>query len=221
MKKQTTPEENLFEENPFKEARRLYNEKQEYKIDEISQQKIAKLINKDKSIISKLEKGTINPSIEQLKIYHELFGASMEFLLGESASMSPENVRVGTDLGITDAVADTMVMLKNDSNTEFDYTSVLNAFIGNGDATKDFLNTILTYLYMNQITNKKNSSIYDTLMTTTVINYINQYVKPQLNAVLNAKYHNEEMRSDIAYTDKDYDTIQKMVESCYNNSEIF
>lgn len=214
MKKQ-----NEDNENRFKKARRIYNEAKEHKSDEITLQKLADLTHMDKGTYSKLESGKINPTLEHVKLYHEKFGVTMEYLAYESIhAMFPENVRVSSDLGVTDAVADTMVILKNMSTDEANYTAVLNAFIGNKDATFNFINSILTYLYCDFIDNKKNSSVYDALMTTTVINYINQYIKPQLQPVLETRHKIIERNAEIKSSQEDSDIIQKMVESCYDEN---
>lgn len=212
--------QNEYKENHFKAARRVYNENQEYKSEEITQSDLAKIIHRDKGNISKLEAGKLKTiTLEQVMLYHEKFGVSMEYLVYDTINaMFPENIRVSSDLGVTDSVADTMVMLKNMSSDENDYTAVLNAFLGNKEATFNFINSILTYLYCDFSDNKKNSSVYDALITTTVINYINQYIKPQLQPMLEAKHKIIENQADITPTTEDFDIIQQMVESCYNDN---
>ena len=209
--------QNRYNENHFKAARRMYNENCENKSEEITQLDLAKLLNKDKANISKLESGKLKTiTLEQVMLYHEKFNVSMEYLVYDSIqAMFPENTRISSDLGITDSVADTMIMLKNMSNAESDYTAILNAFIGNKEATFNFINSILTYLYCDFSDNKKNSSVYDALITTTVINYINQYIKPQLQPMLEAKHKIVENQSDITPTTNNFNIIQNMIEECY------
>ena len=214
---------NTSEENRFKEVRRLYNEEQEYKKDEITLQNLADILVMDKSNFSKLEAGKKAPTLEDVKLYHEKFGVSMEYLIGESVAMKYEDVRVGTDLGVTDAVADTMVLLKDMSTDDANYSAVLNAFIGNGEATQAFITTMLSYLFADYISGGENSSIHDALMTTTMIKYINQYVKPQLTSILETKRANMEEN----YNSNDYNKkisidelkhLQEMVASCYTDN---
>ena len=214
---------NTSEENRFKEVRRLYNEEQEYKKDEITMQNLADMLVMDKSNFSKLEAGQKAPTLEDVKLYHEKFGVSMEYLIGESVAMKYEDVRVGANLGVTDAVADTMVLLKDMSTDDANYSAVLNAFIGNGEATQAFITTMLSYLFADYISGGENSSIHDALMTTTMIKYINQYVKPQLTSILETKRANMEEN----YNSNDYNKkisidelkhLQEMVASCYTDN---
>ena len=214
---------NTSEENRFKKVRRIYNEEQEYKKDEITMQNLADMLVMDKSNFSKLEAGKKAPTLEDVKLYHEKFGVSMEYLIGESVAMKYEDVRVGANLGVTDAVADTMVLLKDMSTDDANYSAVLNAFIGNGEATQAFITTMLSYLFADYISGGENSSIHDALMTTTMIKYINQYVKPQLTSILETKRANMEEN----YNSNDYNKkisidelkhLQEMVASCYTDN---
>lgn len=204
-------------ETRFKEVRLLYNDKQKDPKDEITLKKLKEISNKDDSVFSRLESGQIQPTLEHVKLYHEQFGVTMEYLANVSNSKTFKNMKVGSNLGVTDKAANTMATLKKLSSPENDYTAVLNAFIGNGKATYNFLNTILTYLYLDYENSENNnsSSVYETLMTSTIINYINNYVKPQLTPVLKTKHKIEEEKSGI--DNDDYEQVQKLISSCYDD----
>ena len=57
---------NTSEENRFKKVRRLYNEEQEYKKDEITMQNLADILVMDKSNFSKLEAGKKAPTLDDV-----------------------------------------------------------------------------------------------------------------------------------------------------------
>lgn len=208
------------DETTYKYARRRYNENLEAGKHEVTQQDMAKILNVDKSIISKLESGKKPATLENVLEYHKKFDVSMEFLVENLPSVNYENIRVSSDLGITDDVADTMVMLKQASSDDMNLTAVLNAFIGNKEATYNLMNTILMYLYSEYTNHDRPSQIYDTLMTTTIIQYLNQFVKPQLSQVLKAKERCDEKRSgQEEHSIDEYNNIQNMIADCYKEEK--
>ena len=116
--------------------------------------------------------------------------------------------------------ADTMVLLKDMSTDDANYSAVLNAFIGNGEFTQKFISTILFYLYADYIDTENNSAVYDALMTTTIIKYIIEHVKPQLKTVLETKKICMEKNEDHnIYTIDDFNTVQQMIDDCYAKKE--
>ncbi len=133
-------------DNRFKQLRLEYNNLVSADKDELSQTDLANEMGLVRSHISKLESGKNNPTLEDYIYYHGKFGVTIEYLLGETNSKKPKNMRVGKDLGVTDAVADTMKDIRDASSKEFDYSAVLNAFIGNGENTFSFISEIFACL---------------------------------------------------------------------------
>ena len=104
-------------------------------------------------------------------------------------------MRVGKDLGVTDAVADTMKDIRDASSKEYDYSAVLNAVIGNGENTFSFISEIFACL-LNEHVNGRNAT-NDALMISNILNYLEKYVKPQLTEVLERRRQYEEQLDDL------------------------
>lgn len=179
----------------LKELRNDYNFAQKDPRKKITQEMIANELGIKKDIVSKTETGLRKPTPEDILCYHRMLNVSAEYILDDSLKAKrPENERVGEDLGVTDNVADTMLLLKNLSSDELDYTAVLNAFIGNGTATLDFITNISTYLY-SQYVNGNNSTM-DALTISTIMTYIDHFVKPQLQEVFRKRFEIEVSRQN-------------------------
>ena len=148
-----------------------------------------------RSHISKLESGKTNPTLEDYIYYHGKFRVTIEYLLGETNSKKPKNMRVGKDLGVTDAVADTMTDIRKASSKECDYSAVLNAFIGNGENTFSFISEIFACLVSEHVNGRNATN--DALMISNILNYLEKYVKPQLTEVLERRRQYEEQLDDL------------------------
>jgi transcriptional regulator with XRE-family HTH domain len=167
----------------LKDIREEYNISLQNKKDEIHQEDIAKMVGLKKSDISKLENGHRKPTYKDLLTYSKLFHVSLDYILDNTVkAKKPQNATISRQLGITDAVADTMKSIRDVSSKEYDYSAVLNAFIGNGENTFNFINEIFTYLLSEHV-NGRNATI-DALMISNILNYLEKYVKPQLTEVL-------------------------------------
>ena len=182
-------------DNRFKQLRLEYNQKVSPDIDELSQTDLANEMGLVRSHISKLESGKTNPTLDDYIYYHDKFGVTIEYLLGETMAKKPKNLRVGADLGVTDAVADTMTDIRRASSKEYDYSAVLNAFIGNGVNTFNFISEIFSCLLSEHINGRNATN--DALMISNILNYLEKYVKPQLTAVLERRKQYEEQLSEL------------------------
>ena len=87
-----------------------------------------------------------------------------------------------------------MVYIKNLSSDGCDYSTILNAFIGNGVSTWMFIDQIFSFL-LSDYTNDKKNPTTDALMISNIMNYLENYVKPQLTDVL------ERRRQYVEYLD--------------------
>ncbi len=117
----------------LKDIREEYNISLPDKKDEIRQDDIAKMVGLGKSNISKLENETRKPTAEDLLAYSKLCHVSLDYILDDKVkAKQPKNATISRQLGITDAVADTMRNIRDASSKESDYSAVLNAFIPYG-----------------------------------------------------------------------------------------
>ncbi len=177
--------------NVFKELREDYNKTLTMNGKEMTQTAIAKEMRQDRSHVSKLENGEIQPTLNDYIFYHNKFSVTIEYLLGETTAKEMKNMRLGADLGITDAVAETMFELKRISGEDGNWSAVLNAFIGNGMNTITFINHIYSFLYNEYRYGESAES--GALMISNIMNYLNKYVKPQLTGVFElAKQYDED-----------------------------
>ena len=175
----------------LKDIREEYNISLQNKKDEIRQEDIAKMVGLNKSDISKLENGHRKPTYKDLLTYSKLFHVSLDYILDDTVkAKKPQNATISRQLGITDAVAETMKKINKHSSKEYDYSAVLNAFIGNGEYTFDFISQIFTYLLSEH--KNGNSTTMDALMIHTIMTYIDNFVRPQLKDVMNRRQSYEE-----------------------------
>lgn len=175
----------------LKDIREEYNISLPDKKAEIRQEDIAKMVGLKKSDISKLENGHRKPTDKDLLTYSKLFHVSLDYILDDTVkAKQPKNATISRQLGITDAVADTMKDINSLSSEECDYSAVLNAFIGNGENTFEFINQIFSYLLSEH--KNGNSSTMDALMINTIMTYIDHFVRPQLKDVMNRRQSYEE-----------------------------
>lgn len=192
----------------LKDIRENYNDSLPNKADGITQQMIADELNTRKDVISKLEAGRRKPTPEELFYYSKKFKVSVEYILDDNLkAKQPKNMRVGTDLGVTDDVISTMKSVNEMSQlTQTDeYNKILHAFIGNGQTTIAFLQQMLNYLNRqyqfehftldnsddpNEAIKKvaTNTATIDALMISNIMAYINNVIKPQLKDVLEQNY---------------------------------
>ncbi len=175
----------------LKELRENYNTSLQHKEDEIRQDDIAQMTGVGKSAISKLENVHRKPTPDDLLAYSRLCHVSLEYILDDTVTAkNPKNATISKELGITDAVADTMKEIKSLSSKDLDYTSVLNAFIGNGENTFYFISQLFSYLLSEHVNGK--TATMDALMISNIMAYIDHFVRPQLEDVLNRRKNYEE-----------------------------
>lgn len=175
----------------LKEIREKYNELLPDTKDDIRQEDIAKMVGLKKSDISKLENGKRKPTDIDLLTYSKLFNVSLDFILDDTVkAKQPKNATISRKLGITDAVADTMKDIRDASSKEYDYSAVLNAFIGNGENTFSFISEIFACLLSEHVNGRNATN--DALMISNILNYLEKYVKPQLTEVLERRRQYEE-----------------------------
>lgn len=186
----------------YAELREEYNE---HHNELLSQKHMAKKCYTSVSTISRIENGTLEPPIDVIKGYSEVFNVSMEYLTGYSNSRNPQNSTIGHELGITDDVAKTLKKIKDMSSAEYDYTAVLNAFVNNENATFNFINEIFMFLNMEYQNKKINNPLVQTdnsFLISSITRYIESYVKPQLEPVLKKHFDNTETLSNIPIEEK-------------------
>lgn len=180
----------------LKRIREEYNDSCDDKKDFIRQKHIANESKIKTSDVCKLEGGTRNPTPDDLLAYSRLCHVSLDYIIiDEVKAKNRKNARVSEQLGVTDAVADTMKDIREKSSEEIDYSAVLNAFIGNGENTFDFINSIFAFL-LNEHINGKNPTM-DALMISNIMNYLEKYIKPQLTDVLERRRQYEEYLDSI------------------------
>ncbi len=180
----------------LKEIREKYNELLPDTKDDIRQEDIAKMVGLKKSDISKLENGKRKPTDIDLLTYSKLFNVSLDYILDDTVkAKQPKNATISRKLGITDAVADTMKDIRDASSKEYDYSAVLNAFIGNGENTFSFISEIFACLLSEHVNGRNATN--DALMISNTLNYLKKYVKPQLTEVLERRRQYEEQLDDL------------------------
>lgn len=180
----------------LKDIREEYNESLSDKKDEIRQDDIAKIVGLGKSNISKLENETRKPTVDDLLTYSKVCHVSLDYIMDDSVkAKQPKNATISRQLGITDAVADTMKAIRAASSKEYDYSAVLNAFIGNGENTFSFISEIFACLLSEHVNGRNATN--DALMISNILNYLEKYVKPQLTEVLERRRQYEEQLDDL------------------------
>lgn len=94
---------------------------------ELTQKQLSKKIGISQKRISNLENGK-EPSISEMKAYHDFFNVPYEYLLGElGATRYHENLRIGKELGLSDKAINNIQKMR--------------------DCDKDILNWILEQTY--------------------------------------------------------------------------
>lgn len=130
--------------------------------EEISARKLSKETGLSTGLISKLEKesiedyregvsGTVPPcSTDTLKRYHDYFGCSYEYLMGETAHKTPEYYNMGKDplLGLfDDSFIDNLKELLKDRESQDFNVFMLHVFMSDPKRLHDFMETVFRYLY--------------------------------------------------------------------------
>jgi len=178
---------------------------------------IAKKAHCNKSTISRCESGTGPLTVDIAKAYADALGVSLEYVCGYSDAKFPANANVSHRLGITDNVASTMKKLQAISTPENNYTAVLNAFIGNGEDTLIFINTILMHMFTEYLSEEKNP-LFDTIVVTSIIRYLNDIVKPNLKPIFEDMKAIQENKADnMTYTSEDITAMEQMLSECYED----
>lgn len=201
----------------LKDLREEYNFNRKDNEPRVTQQDIANLAGIKKTAVSKIETGDQKPSLKVYLAYSRMLNISLEYILDDSVkAKQPQNATISRDLGITDDVISTMKFINEMSNhtSTDEYNKIFHAFIGNGQTTISFLQQILNYLNRqyqfehftldnsdnpNEAINMvaTNTATIDALMISSIMAYINNVIKPQLKDVLEHKYQEALMISEI------------------------
>lgn len=106
------------------------------------------------SRICDIENATVQPSIEDMKLYHNFFKVPYEFLLGETDSKKYENMLLSEDLRLSDK-AISQLKDNRQSGTKYNLdlsavVEVINFLLSNEDG-KDLLKYIHSFLFFKPI----------------------------------------------------------------------
>ena len=178
----------------FKKLRDDYNETHNKRI---SQQYIADKAFVSKSTISRIENGEIEPSIEVIKAYCEIFNVSIEYLTNIKQTNDTLSAR---EMGISEEVISTYHKIDELSNSDENILAVLNSLIGNEQYTVDLLNSILYYLSTQEFNGS--NRMLDDFLTERVFFYINNIMKPQLQKVIKHNISFKESASNYMSEDE-------------------
>lgn len=161
--------------NRFWQARENYNDECAKPEERITQEKLADMLNLDKSAISRVERSIVEPSIFVIQKYCELFGVSADFLVGtETKDTNIQRERAYKDLGLSDSAVETLRLIAANSTGEENILALVNAFIGNKEKTLLFLQQVFNYL------KSEDSGIANTAKLAFLATYLDEVLKPQL-----------------------------------------
>lgn len=140
--------------------------------EEFSARKLSEGIGLSTGLISNLEDesiedykdgvpGTVPPCrASTLKLYHDYFGCSYEYLMGETAHRTPEHYNMGKDpiLGLfDDSFIDNIKELLGNMEYQRFNLYMLQAFMSDPKALQYFMETVFYHLYsINKINNDSN-----------------------------------------------------------------
>lgn len=182
----------------FKRLREEYNRNiKDMNERDLTPTAIAREMHLNRSHVTRLESGERPPTLQDYLYYHKKFNVTLEYLLGETKCKMLDNLRVGAEYGINDAVANTMLLIHNESSygETHNLEAVLHAFIGNGLGTRNLMNRILYYLTEGHVSEA--SSENDALIITNLMAYINSFVKPQLQNLIDKIVEEREIYADV------------------------
>ena len=162
----------------FAKLRESYNETHS-KI--ISQNYMATKSSVSKSTISRVENGEIQPTMNIIKAYSDVFHVSIEYLTGIT---QPKKSIPAHDIGISEEVISTYHKVEKLSNSDANILAVLNSLIGNEQYTIILLQNILNYLTNQEVHGSCKS--FDNLFIEEMLKYVNDIMKPQLQKVINS-----------------------------------
>lgn len=120
----------------------------ENKDKQYTQRNLAIAFKKDEhysSRICDIENATVQPSIEDMKLYHNFFKVPYEFLLGETNSKRYENMAIAKELGLSDAVINVLRSWQNEQPKR-NLVEVLN-YIFEAGYIHDLLEKLRLYLF--------------------------------------------------------------------------
>ena len=95
--------------------------------------------------IFEIESASAQPSIRDMKLYHDYFKVPYEYLLGETNSLNYENMVIGKDLGLSDEVINAFKLWKSES-PKCNIVFVLNQIFKLGYGYS-FFNVLNHYFY--------------------------------------------------------------------------
>lgn len=186
----------------FREVREEYNERNKDNGIEITQKDMARQCHTTKSTISRIEKGTIEPSLDLIIKYADTFDVSIDFLLRRTNAEKPENRTVSRELGLSDKAIETLKFINQNAAVEdHDIAAFVSAFIGSDSATFYFFDDLFNLMSAEYGFTKYNKEPQDKKaryqfkleqdMTYRTMEYIKFDVMPQLEKVIKDCYKTE------------------------------
>ena len=161
--------------NRFWQARENYNDECDKPEERITLEKLANMLNCNKSTISRIEHGKGIPDISVIQKYCELFGVSADYLFGiETKDTNMQRNRAYKYLGLSDSAVETLRLIAATSTGEENILALANAFIGNNEKTLLFLQQVFNYL------KSKDSGIANTAKLAFLATYLDEVLKPRL-----------------------------------------
>jgi len=154
--------------------------------------------------ICDIENVNAQPSIRDLKVYHEHFKVPYEFLLGETDNPEYENMLVAKDLGFSPDAIKTIKLIKaisgmrNKNGHEPTVMDVLNLLLGSGQKYfVDFLANIAQYMAQKP---------FSTAEATDEIMLESAEVKGYFHKAMAVLEHNK-LKLGASISDNEYDAV--------------
>lgn len=177
---------------PFAKVREDYNSGRDNKSERISQEKLAKMLNTNKSTISRIERGYTQPSPDILQGYSQIFNVSVDFLVGNTTpNKSNLNTKAYRELGLSDDAVETIRMITESSSGSLDISALLNAFLGGKENTVLFLQNLFNYL------KNDDSDMNTQLLLQELKVYLHNVIRPQVQTALKKSERMDDFVSDV------------------------
>lgn len=181
----------------------------------LTQTELAKELHISQQTLERAEND--NPiSMRTLLAYHTYFDVPYETLLGESKSLTRENVDISTELGLSDEAIKSIKKISENEITK----AMLNLFFSNEANTMSLFNSLANYTHtLNLNSQYKNNDIIKMMITDTLINYLTSFDKSHSRELIDLvdEFENikSKMENDLEEIEKNYDAFQKMREAEY------
>lgn len=189
----------------FREVREEYNDMIANTGNKITQEYMANYCGADNSTISRIERGQTEPTPNILIGYANTFNVSLDYLLRRSDAKNIKNCTVNKELGLSDSAIEILKKIKNSPDYSY-LLDIINAIIGDGKHTVDFLVGLFNCMVDEQISLNIKSGAQKTIedkikskKINHVMNYITNIVQPQLKNVIenSNSYKKAEIQEEI------------------------